>query len=342
MAVHNGAWTDEMADITLSLACTLSDRTRPILDGHVPVPGCRLIPLSGEPEDIFRRALRDQAFDISELSMGSHIVTTARGDSHYVGVPVFPSRAFRHSGIFVRTDRGIAGPEDLKGRRIGLPEYQQTAAMWVRGILADRHGIGPEDVTWVVGSQEQAGGTERVAVTLPARIKVERIEPSDTLNGLLAAGDLDAIVTPRPPSCFVARSAPVDRLFPDYPAAEADYFRATGFFPIMHCIAVRREIAAAHPWLPLELFRAFSRAKAGALAELQLVNVLRVSLPWVAAHFEATRAVLGPNPWPYGFGANRDEIAAMTSYAAADGLASRVVDPAELFHPSTLAEVEAA
>ena len=329
-----------MTDITLSLACTVSDRTRPILDGHVRVPGCSLVPLPGEPEEIFRRALRDRAFDISELSMGSHIVTTARGDSHHVGVPVFPSRAFRHSGIFIRTDRGIARPEDLKGRRIGLPEYQQTAAMWVRGILADRHGVSAEDATWVVGSQEQAGGTERVAVTLPDRIRIERIGPAETLNGLLAAGDIDAIVTPRPPSCFTARSAPVDRLFPDYPSAEAEYFRATGFFPIMHCLAVRRDVAEAHPWLPVELFRAFSRAKAGALAELQLVNVLRVSLPWVAAHFEATRAVLGPNPWPYGFAANRDEIGAMTRYASADGLAARVVDPAELFHPSTLGLAE--
>ena len=325
-----------MTELTLTLACTSSDRTRPILDGHVRVPGVQFVPLPGEPEDIFRRALRDRAFDVAELSMGSHIVTTARGDSHHVGVPVFPSRAFRHSGIFVRTDRGISRPEDLKGRRIGLPEYQQTAAMWVRGMLADRHGVSPEDATWVVGSQEQAGGTERVAVTLPDRIRVERIGPGETLNGLLAAGDIDALVTPRPPSCFHGRTAPVDRLFPDYPTAEAEYFQATRFFPIMHCLAVRRDVADAHPWLPLELFRAFARAKAAALADLGFVNVLRVSLPWVAAHLEATRAVLGTNPWPYGFVANRDEIAAMTRYAAADGLAARAVDPAELFHPSTL------
>lgn len=329
-----------MADIQLSLACTRSDRTRPILDGHVRVQGCSLTMIPGEPEEIFRRALRDRAFDIAELSMGSHIVTTARGDSGYVGIPVFPSRAFRHSGIFVRTDRGIAAPEDLKGRRVGLPEYQQTAAMWVRGMLADRHGVAPEDVEWVVGSQEQAGGTERVAVALPDRIRVERIGPTQTLNAMLAAGEIDALVTPRPPSCFVQRSSPVNRLFPDYPSVEAEYFRATRFFPIMHCLAVRRDVAEAHPWLPVELFRAFALAKAGALAELVLNNVLRVSLPWVAAHYEATRAVLGPNPWPYGFAANRDEVAAMTRYAAGDGLAARTVDPAELFHPSTLAEAD--
>lgn len=324
-----------MADITLTLACHQSDRTRPILSGQIKVPGCNLVMLPGEPEDIFRRALRDKCFDITELSMGSHIVTTARGDAPYIGVPVFPSRAFRHSAIYVRTDRGITRPEDLKGKRIGLPDYQQTAGMWVRGILGDQHGVGAGEVAWRTGGQEQPGSGERIALTLPPGLDVKPIGPGETLNGLLAAGELDGIISPRPPSCMTNKSAPVDRLFPDFRQAEIAYHKATGFFPIMHCIAVRKDVAEANPWLPLELFRAFAKAKAQALSELALINVLRVSLPWAATHYEETRAVMGANPWKYGLKENADEITAMTRYAAGDGLAARVVEPAELFHPST-------
>lgn len=325
-----------MAKLTLSLACTASDRTRPILDGRVAIPGVDIIGLPGEPEEIFRRALRDRAFDITELSMASHITTTARGDSAYIGVPVFPSRAFRHSGVFVCAAKGIARPEDLKGRRIGLPEYQQTAAMWMRGILAEHHGIAPGDVEWVVGSQEVAGGSERVPITLPDQIRMRRIGPTETLNQLLAAGEIDALITPRPPSSFVSGDGSVVRLWPDYRKAEVAFYKETGFFPIMHCIALRRDLAEANPWLPVELFRAFSAAKAIAVDEVQRNNFLRVSLPWIAAHYDETAELMGPDPWPYGFQRNRAELAAMTRFAHLDGLTARALEPDDLFHPSTL------
>ncbi|TGD61097.1 ABC transporter substrate-binding protein [Tabrizicola sp. WMC-M-20] len=324
-----------MAQLTLTLACTASDRTRPILDGRVKIPGVEIIGLPGEPEEIFRRALRDRAFDISELSMASHITTTARGDSAYIGVPVFPSRAFRHSGVFVNAAAGITTAQGLKGKRIGLPEYQQTAAMWMRGILADHYGIGPSDVEWVVGSQEVAGGNERVAITLPDHIRMRRIGPDQTLNALLATGEIDALITPRPPGSFLARTGAVVRLWPEYRQAEMEYYRLSGFFPIMHCLSLRRDLAEAHPWLPVELFHAFTAAKAIALDEVQRNNFLRVSLPWIAAHYEETTALMGPNPWPYGFAANQKELEAMTRYATWDGLTAAKLDPAVLFHPST-------
>ena len=318
-----------MTKLSLALACTASDRMRPILDGRVSVPGVDLVKLPGEPEDIFRRALRDRAFDVSELSMGSHIVTTARGDSPYVGVPVFPSRAFRHSAIYVRTDRGIAGPGDLAGRAVGLPEYQQTAALWVRGILREHYGVDTRSVAWRTGG-------ERVPISLPDGLDVRPL--GEDLQAALAAGRIDALVAPRPPAAFEERSAPIGRLWPDYRAEEVAWHRVTGFFPIMHCLAVRRDVAERHPWLPVELFRAFARARAIALAELKLVNVLRVSLPWAAAAFEEQAAIMGGDPWPYGFARNRDEIAAMVRFAVEDGLASKAVEPERLFHPSTLAE----
>lgn len=313
--------------IPLTLACTSSDRTRPLMDGRFRVPGCDITFLPGEPEDIFRRALRDRAFEVTELSMGSHIVTTARGDGPYVGVPVFLSRAFRHSAVYVRTDRGIRGAADLAGRTIGLPEYQQTAALWVRGFLREHYGVDTRRIAWRTGG-------ERIAITLPEGHDVKPL--GEDLEAALAAGRIDALIGPRPPRCFIDRSAPVARLWPDYRSEEEAWFKATGFFPIMHCLAVRRDVAERHPWLPVELFRAFAAAKAASLGELRLVNVLRVSLPWIAAEAEAQIAAMGGNPWPYGFARNRDEIAAMIRFAAADGLAAREIAPEALFHPSVL------
>ena len=313
--------------IPLTLACTSSDRTRPLMDGRFRVPGCDITFLPGEPEDIFRRALRDKAFDISELSMGSHIVTTARGDSPYVGVPVFLSRAFRHSAVYVRTDRGIRTAADLAGRTIGLPEYQQTAALWVRGFLREHYGVDTKAIAWRTGG-------ERVAITLPPGFDVKPL--GRDLEAALAAGEIDALIAPRPPACFTERTAPVDRLWPDTRAEEQAWFAATGFFPIMHCLAVRKDVVERHPWLPVELFRAFTAAKAASIAELRLVNVLRVSLPWIADEAEAQIAAMGGNPWPYGFRRNRDEVAAMIRYAVADGLAAREIPPGALFHPSVL------
>lgn len=314
-----------MATLRLTLACTLSDRTRPILDGRVRVPGVEFIALPGEPEDIFRRALRDRAFEVTELSMGSHITTTARGDSAYVGVPVFLSRAFRHGAIWIRTDRGIARPEDLAGRSIALPEYQQTAALWVRGILREQHGLDTRAIRWRIGA-------ERIAIALPEGFDVAPLggDPEQALR----EGAVDALITPRPP----APHPRVARLFPDHPAAERAWFAQTGFFPIMHCLALRRDVAEAHPWLPVELFRAFAAARRLSLEELRLSNVLRVSLPWIAAAMEEQERAMGGDVWPYGFARNRAEIAAMIRFARADGLAPREIAPEDLFHPSTLGE----
>ncbi|WP_270934540.1 substrate-binding domain-containing protein [Falsiroseomonas oryzae] len=321
--------------LSLSIGCFLTDRSRPVLDGRTPVEG---VELRHDPdqEDIFRRALRERAFEVTELSMSSHIVTTARGDAPYVGIPVFLSRAFRHGAIYIRTDRGITRPEDLAGRTIGLPEYQQTAALWARGMLREQYGVDTRGVAWRTGGLEKPNAGERVPLKLPPELDVQPIGPGETLNAMLADGRLDALIGPRPPSCFTNRSAPVARLFPESRAAEEAYYRATGFFPIMHCLTVRKDVAEAHPWLPAALFRAFCQARAAALAELKLVNVLRVSLPWIVQEAAAQTALLGGDPWPYGFARNRDELAAMIRYAVADGMVATPIEPEALFHPSTL------
>jgi 4,5-dihydroxyphthalate decarboxylase len=313
--------------MTLTLACTLTDRTRAIHDGRIAIPG--VTPLAGEPEVLFRIAMREATHEITELSMSSHMLSVARGDGRYIGIPVFPSRSFRHGAIYIRTDRGIARPEDLAGRTIGTPEYQQTAALWVRGMLREQHGVDTRGIAW-------RSGSERTPVSLPPGFDMQVVEGRDSLDAMLEDGRLDAFIGPRPPSAFVNRTAPVARLFPDTRAAEEAYFRATGFFPIMHCIAIRRDVAEANPDLPAALCRAFAQAKAEALAELSMVNVLRVSLPWIAQEAAAQTALMGGDPWPYGFARNRRELAAMCRYARDDGLAPRDLAPEELFHPATL------
>ena len=322
--------------LTLTIGCYETDRSMPVLDGRVPIPGLRLVRDTGDTADLFRRALRDQAFEITELSMSSHILTTARGDAPYVGVPVFLSRSFRHSAVYVRTDRGSLSAADLAGRRIGLPEYQQTAALWVRGMLREHYGVDTRSIAWRTGGLEKPSPGERVALKLPPGLDVQPIPQGENLNAMLADGRLDAIIGPRPPSCFVDGSAPVARLWPDYRAEEERYFDATGFFPIMHCLAVRKDVAEAHPWLPAALFAAFCRAKALSVAGMAETGVLRVTMPWLTAEIAAQARRMGGNIWPYGFARNRAEIAAMIRYGVADGLAERAIEPEALFHHSTL------
>lgn len=324
-----------MAKLTLTLACTQTDRSAPLLDGRVAPDGCEILPLPGQTQDIFRRVLNDQAFDIAEMSMSSQIVQASRGVEHYVTLPVYLSRTFRHSALYIRTDRGITRPEDLRGKRIGIEQFQQTVGLWVRGILGDEHGVRTQDVQWITGGLEQPGGGERLKLRLPEEISVTPAPAGKTLSGMLAAGELDALIGSRAPSCFERGADGVGRMFPDYRQAEMAYYARTRHFPIMHCVVLRRSLVDQHPWLPVEVFRAFVRAKAIALQELFLLNIPRISLAWIAEDAKATQAALGGNLWPYGLKASRHEIESMLRYAANDGLTEGPLTPEALFHSST-------
>ena len=318
--------------LNLTVATTLTDRTAPILGGRIPIEGCEVTPVYiADAQEIFRRALKEAAFDITEMSMSTHIVMSSRGDYEYVALPVFLSRAFRHSSIYIRSDRGIDSPEQLAGRRIGLEQYQQTIALWVRGILDDVHGVKATSIEWINGGLEKAGGGERIALDLPPGIRLQPAPDGESLNALLAAGNLDAIIATRPPSCFVKRTAPVARLFPDYRAAEVDYFRKTGNFPIMHCLLLRRNLAQQNPWLAQSVYDAFSNAKAQALNDLTHKNFLRVSLPWGAEEAADMQRLMGDRMWAYGLEANRQELRDMLRYAMNDGLIARRMEPDDLF-----------
>jgi 4,5-dihydroxyphthalate decarboxylase len=250
-----------MAKLQLSLAVGDYDRTRAILDGRAPIEGCETLAVALEPEEAFHRAFRSQEFDVTEISLSSHTLTTARGEAHYVGIPAFVSRLFRHSSIYIRTDRGIAGPADLKGKIIGLPEYQMTANVWVRGVLEEEYGVRPQDISWRNGGEEQPGRGERAPLRLPPGIDLQPIPRDRTLSNMLEKGELDGLIAARAPSCFTRGASGVARLFPDYPAVEEAYFRKTRIFPIMHLIGIRRSLAERHPWLPVSSTRPFSRPR---------------------------------------------------------------------------------
>lgn len=317
---------------TLTAGFTYSDRIRPLLDGRVEVPGYTLDIRCLDAQTLFRQTLQEGTFDVSELSMASHIVTTARGGSDFVGVPAFLSRAFRHGCVYVRSDRGIGAPGDLSGRRVGLVEYQQTAALWMRGILADEYGVAPQSISWVTGGLTRPQLTDRIPITLPADIRVERSPRS--LDDLLRAGDIDAVIAPTPPPCVGDPSVPLCRLFDDHREAEIAWHRRTGFFPIMHTVVVRRGLAERDPALPPALFEALAAAKRLAFRDLE-AGTPTVMLPWADWQVARTREILGRKYWSYGVPGNEDEIAAMCRYAHADGLSPRPIGIAELFWPGT-------
>jgi len=325
-----------MSRLRISLACTVTDRTRPILEGRVAIEGCELEPITGEPEDIFARALRAEAFDVTELSLSSYLIVTGRGTSRYLAVPAFPSRAFRHSAVYVRTDRGIDRPEDLAGRTVGVPEFQQTAALWVRGILADRHGVPPSAIRWRSGGLERPGGEERIPVRLREGIDLRPIDPSSTLSTMLAEGQLDALVSPRPPSSFEAGDPRIRRLWPDHREEERRFYRETGLFPIMHVVAIRRSLLLRHPWLARNVFHGFVEAKRLAIRDLEQTNFLRVTLPWI--ELDAVRALMGDDYWPYGLSGNVPELTSVIRWSVEEGLSPRPLEPAELFAADTLEE----
>jgi 4,5-dihydroxyphthalate decarboxylase len=324
--------------IRLAVACGNYDRTRALFDGRVPIEGCDPVFLPLAPEEIFFRAFVHQEFDVAELSLSSYVMRRAQGDCPYVGVPAFVSRAFRHSAIYVRTDRGIERPEDLRGRRVGVPEYQMSAAVWVRGLLHEEHGVAPRDLRWVTGGMETPGRIEKVRFSPPPGLSLKPAPPDQSLSGMLEGGTLDALIAPRPPSCFVRGAPGVGRLFANFGTDEEAYYRRTGIFPIMHLVGVRTDLADRHPWLPASLYKAFAAAKEITLATLDDANVLATSLPFQLWHAEQARRLMGGDWWPYGLAENTKTLEVFLGYHFEQGLSPRRLAPAELFAPSTTSQ----
>ena len=320
--------------IHLTVACNTYDRIRPIADGTVKIDGCdvNFVPIA--PEEAHARAFNGADFDVTEMSLSSHILATSRGGSPYVGLPAFVSRCFRHSCIYIRTDRGINSPEDLRGKTIGVPEYQMTAAVWVRGILEDDHGVRSSEVHWRTGGLNKAGRKERMVLDLPSQFDVQPIDTTVSLSDALRDGKIDALVTAREPDCFNDGSENIARLFPDYRKAEEDYFARTGLFPIIHLIGLKRTLAEKYPWLGRSVFKAFLSAKLIAQKNMLEMGFLHTSYPWLADEVTKLQKIMGPDTWPYGEARNRKELETAIRYLSQQGLTKSDVQVKDILIPN--------
>ena len=322
-----------MEKLNLSLAIGNYDRCRPLIDGAVQIDGVNPVVMTLSPEEIFFRAFRGQEFDICELSLSNSTLQVANGTFPYVGIPVFLSRAFRHTAIYCRTDR-IQKPEDLRGRKIGLPEYQLTANVWVRAILQNDHGLAPSDVTWVLGGISHAGRPEKLKIKLPDNVKIEDAPEGETISSLLAKGEIDGYVAPRPPD--VPASTPnIGWLFRDPTEAAKDYYRRTRIFPIMHILGVRRTLAEQHPWLPGAIYKAFEESKRLALEHLADTSATKITLPFVEERLKEARDLMGEDHWSYGIQQNHHVLEHFFRQHHEQGLSPRLVTPEDIFHPGT-------
>jgi 4,5-dihydroxyphthalate decarboxylase len=319
--------------LRLTLACSSYDRTFPLAVGDVRPAGIDLTYLRMPVEEAFWRMTRHAEFDAAEMSMSSYLIRRAQDDDSLIAIPVFTSRFFRHSCLFVNVRAGVARPQDLRGKRVGVPEYQITANVWIRGFLADDYGVLPTDIQWKQGGLEQPGRIEKLRIAIP-NLDITPIGPGQTLSQMLADGEIDAAMGARTPSSFDGVN--VVRLFKDYRRVERDYFARTGIFPIMHAIVIRKDVLDRDPWVARSLFDAFLEAKRQWMQELTQTAALAVMLPWLVAELEDTRALLGEDYWPYGLAPNRVALEALVRYAAQQGLAAKQLTVDELFAPSTL------
>ena len=328
-----------MSRLSITVATWDYDRVRALTDARVHVEGCDVNYLTMPVEECFERAYFHGEFEVAEIGFSPYLIALSRGIAPYVAVPAFLSRTFRHSAVYIRTDRGIAGPADLRGKRVGVPEYQMSAVMWFRGYLQDEFGIAANDINWVQAGLETPGRRDKFPLNLPDGFPLVS-ESGETLAAMLADGRLDAVMSARPPSCFRDGHPKVRRLFPDYRAAEREYYKKSGLFPIMHAVGIRRDVLEKHRWLAASVYKAFAQAKRLADAELAETTALKVALPWVTAEYEATVEVMGRDFWPYGIAANHKTLSTMARYSHEQGLAVRLLSVEEMFAEGNLSETK--
>lgn len=320
--------------LRMTLGCWDYDRVRALMDGTVRPDGIDLTFLNMIVEETFFRMLRYREFEAAEMSMSSYVVSLTRSERPFVAIPVFPSRFFRHSCIYVNAKSGVKEPRDLIGKRVGNPEYQMTAPVWIRGILSDHYGVPVDGVTYLTGGEESPNRDEKLKLDLPPSIRVERIGPDQTLAQMLRDGEIDALYTARKPSTYDGKT--VKRLFPNFVEVEQAYYRETGIFPIMHVIAIRRDVYEQNRWVAMNLFKAFREAQAIAYQGLKETAALKGMLPWFNAHAEEAFETMGDDFWPYGFAKNRATLETFLRYHHEQGLSNRLVTPEEMFAPETL------
>jgi 4,5-dihydroxyphthalate decarboxylase len=322
--------------LELTLSCERYDRTDALREGRIQPEGIDLVYLSLSPQETFWRMLRHFEFDVAEMSLAAFTIAKSRGENRIIAIPVFTSREFRHSAIYINTKAGIEKPSDLKGKRVGVPEYMLTAVCWARGILQSEYGISPKELKWLTGGQEQPGRQERIELRKPAGVSIEPVPAGRSLSEMLDAGDIDACITPLTPSVYAKRSPRVRRLFPNFREVEREYYKKTGIFPIMHTVAMKTSLYEKHPWVAQSLYKAFLYSRNEAISRVHDTNALNITLPWVVAEAEESeRLFANGDIWPYGFEANRKTLQQLIDYMRQDGLLERDVKVEELFAPNT-------
>jgi 4,5-dihydroxyphthalate decarboxylase len=325
-----------MSQLKMTFACWDYDRTRALADGRVRPDGIELTYLNLPVEETFFRMMRYREFECSEMSLSSYVASLHREDPPFIAIPAFPSRFFRHSCIFVSAKSGIGKPEDLRGKRVGVPEYQMTAPVWIRGILSDDYGVKVTEYEHLSGGEEQPGRDEKLKLELPGHIRLRPVDSTKTLAAMIGEGEIDALVTARAPSTFRTRPDAVKRLFPDYVAAEKAYYAKTRIFPIMHTVVIRRDLYEKHPWVAQSLYKALEESKALALAMLKQTAAMPAMLPWLVPQVEEARSLMGEDWWPYGLAANRHVLDTFLRYHHEQGLSRRRLQPEEIFAKETL------
>lgn len=327
-----------MSVLTVSLGLVDDcQRTMPILDESIRPSGVDFIATTGSPREIFRRVVQFAEFDVSEMSMSTHMILRSHHDERYVGIPVFPRRAFRHGFIFVNSDSGIDHPSQLEGRRVGVSEYQQTASMWIRGILQDEYGVRTEQIDWFEGGLDSPGQLERLPIPAPQSVRIRPLDAGETLSSMLCRGELEAVICTRRPQPFVEGDPRVQRLIPDFRSVEKEYFSRTGHFPIMHMMVLRRSLLNDHPWLAQTVYNAFTAAKRVSDDQLRRIAERSGGVPWLLDDLEELENVFeGQDPYPYGVARNRHTLDKMIDMSFEQGLTARKVGLEELFAEEVL------
>jgi 4,5-dihydroxyphthalate decarboxylase len=314
-----------MAKLKLTVACGNYDRTRALMDGTVQPEGIDLNYISLTPGETFWRMLNNEEFDASEMSLSTYTILRSQGDQRFIALPVFPSRVFRHSCIYIHAASGIQKPQDLKGKRVGVGDYQMTAAVWARGFLKHEYQVLAEELRWVVATPVHAG------IDLPAQVPIDRIGPGESLEKMLEAGEIDALLSVVIPRSFRSKSPHVKRLIPTFREVESDYYRRTRIFPIMHTFVLKTELFQRESWVAISLYKAFVQAKDLTYNRMYDTNALVTSLPWVIDEIETSRRIFGEDIWDYSIDGSRPTLEAFLHYLDEQGLTRRRMSVEELF-----------
>jgi 4,5-dihydroxyphthalate decarboxylase len=325
-----------MADLPISLAINDYEHIRDLVSGEVRAEGLHITALRLPVEEIFFRFIRFHEWQVSEMGFGPYVSLISQGNRDMVGIPVFPSRVFRHSSIYVRADAGIASPRDLAGKRVGVGEWAMTAVIYVRGFLAEQYGVDLFSIDWFQAGVNEAGRLDKTKLKLPAQLRY-RPAPDKSLSDMLLAGEIDAIINARPPRPFVAGDPRVRRLFIDVHAEEKAYYEATGIFPIMHLMVIRRDVYEANRWISMHLLQAFQTAKDRSMARLRDMTTSYLPLPWFGRPVAEAIDAMGSDFFPYGIEPNRKTLEAFLRYCLESGVAHRKLAVEELFAPEVQA-----